>query len=217
MGMEVGPARVRTGPAAPLHVWAEENVFLPDDLTRLLHLEGENVLSLRDIVNDVADGRKSRKLARMIADHGQAVVPRNYHRWDVTLSSTWVSYAYRHSQTFREVHSYVDRVRRNVPVCRKASVEWHAMLVRPGSPDQPPHFDCADARCYYTFLVQLTDAVPGSGGTSFPNQGWVVRSFGGATLFRGNVWHFGLGNTSGVDRVVLYAAIFTGKKEDCND
>ena len=138
-------------------------------------------------------------------------------RWDVKLTVTWVEKMREVNVAFAKACEIAEGIRKMNPTCKKANIEWHVMIVHPGSPSQPVHVDDEASllprrkRCYYTLIIPLTPPRPGSGGTHFPKLGHTFVSFGGALVFDGGVEHAGLANRSSHDRIFLYAAVFTGK------
>jgi hypothetical protein len=195
-----------------LSVWSSDDIFDKDALEAVLHTQltsdgskrGTPSYSLLDLF-DVAKVREKGNASRFLAD----VTPRERDtRWDVRLSSLWVEKMKKVNVAFQDACELAEGVKRMTPVCKRAKIEWHAMIVHPGSSDQSAHEDNSDNRCYYTLIVPLT-SVANSGGTSLPYPLPIFKSFGGALVFDGNVTHFGIGNRSSRDRIFLYAAIFS--------
>ena len=201
-----------------ISVWMEDGLFEPDALRGLLTTpltvdarRGTTEYNLMDLFH-VAKESKRGNAIRFIHE----VHPRERDtRWDIKLTPTWVDKMKMVNVAFARACDMSENIKKMIPKCNKANVEWHAMLVHPGSPNQPVHIDDAQStkkgkRCYYTFIIPLTSN-PKSGGTHFPKLDKTFSSFGGAVVFDGAVEHAGLGNKSSEDRVFLYAAIFTGK------
>jgi hypothetical protein len=193
-------------------VWVVPALFGARALDALLHVplavggsrRGAQAFSLRELLAIAKDKRKG-NASRFIVD----VVPREREtRWDVRLSSLWVSRMRDANRAFATACQLAEGLLHDQ--CAKARIEWHAMIVHPGSDDQATHMDHHKARCYFTLIVPLTD-VPNSGGTYFPGKDEVLSRFGDALIFDGDTPHAGLGNRSQDDRIFLYAAIFTGR------
>jgi hypothetical protein len=212
-------ANTNLGPAPPrirfheeydtIRVWPEHDIFSPADLNALLYATLHSV-SLHETLRRVADREPLGRATAVIADYGTRWTARNNSRWDISLSEGWVRTAAKANPAFQIADANARAVRKTMPGCKSAKVHWHAMLVRPGSPDQDVHDDAAGKKCYYTYIVPLTSA-PRSGGTYFPGMNLTFQSFGGAVLFGGDVLHKGLGNHSQSERVFLFAAIYTGR------
>lgn len=207
-------------------IWMKHDVFDKQLLKRLLltplstghSSRGAKEANLLDIINAAKKPNSRGHVSRFIDPDG--VCPREREtRWDIKLTDTWISAMKKENEAFRNACEMIDSVKSSNHKCKKAKVEWHVMMVHPGSPAQDAHIDDAQstrggARCYYTFILPLTSN-PKGGGTHFPQQNVVFSSFGGALLFDGAVLHAGLANESKEDRVFLYAAIFTGKDHNC--
>jgi hypothetical protein len=199
----------------------QDDVFEPDALKGLLTTSltvdakrGKTEYTLMELF-DVAKQAKRGNAIRFVHE----VHPREREtRWDIRFTTGWVEKMKRINVAFSQACDMCEHIKKMSPRCSKANVEWHAMLVHPGSPNQPVHIDDEKSthkgkRCYFTFIIPLT-STPKSGGTYFPKLGKIFSSFGGAVVFDGAVEHAGLENKSTEDRIFLYAAIFTGKDEN---
>ena len=123
------------------------------------------------------------------------------------MSDLRVQTALRENDAFRTAAQTLVETKRRLD-CERATITWHAMLVRPGSPDQNEHVDSNGRnKCYYTFIIPLTSPLEAAAVLS--RNGIDVPSLGGAVLFGGNAQ--GLGQPLGVGAGVLYAAVHTGK------
>jgi len=210
-----------------LSLWAQDEVFDTDALKILPQTElsvnsrrgkgGFSLLELFDAAIGFSEkGAKLGTATQLIQSDG--IRPREREtRWDITLTDTWVAKMANVNSAFRDAVELARRVPEMNSKCKnsKINVVWHAMIVFPGSPDQPIHIDDAQStqagrRCYFTLIVPLTFD-PKAGGTNFPKLHKTFSSFGGALAFDGGVEHAGLGNRSKTNRIFLYAAIFTGK------
>lgn len=203
---------------ARVSVWMQDDLFSRDALQGILRMpmtvdarRGITEYSLIDLFRAAKNTNKG-NASRFIRD----VHPRERQtRWDIALTSTWVDKMKMVNVAFAHACDMCENIKKMAPKCNKANVEWHAMLVHPGSPNQPVHVDDEQStkrgkRCYYTFIIPLTSS-PNSGGTYFPKLDKTFSSFGGGVVFDGGVEHAGLANKSSNDRIFLYAAIFTGK------
>ena len=197
-----------------LSVWMSDDIFDRDALAAILDTpvtaEGSRRGTASYTLLEVFQSAKKKErgnASRFIDD----VMPRERNtRWDVRFTSHWVDKMKAINVAFQDACDLAESVRKMNPKCKRAKIEWHAMIVHPGSPDQPSHVDDSSGEnlCYYTLIVPLTSN-PDSGGTHFPVMNHVFRSFGGALVFDGGVTHAGLGNRSKEDRIFLYAAIFS--------
>jgi hypothetical protein len=210
-----------------LSLWAQDGVFDTDALELLVQTKlsvnsrrGKGGYSLLDLF-DAAIGFSERGALLGTASQfiqSDGIRPRERDtRWDITLTDVWVEKMANVNAAFRDAVEIARRVPEMNSKCKnsKINIVWHAMIVFPGSPDQPLHIDDAQStkagrRCYFTLIVPLTYD-PKAGGTHFPKLQRTFSSFGGALAFDGGVEHAGLGNRSKKDRIFLYAAIFTGK------
>ena len=208
-----------------LSVWAEPRAFSTDALRLLLTspLEvegarrGTRLFSLRDLLSLAPNPQKGN------ASHFiRSSVPRDHARWDIHLSQKWVNQMKDVNVAFATACDMAETVRnrycKSSSSSRTTSVAWHAMIVHPGSPDQPVHVDdskfkVGGTRCYYTLILPLTGDAK-AGGTHFPALNYTFAEYGGVLVFDGAVEHAGLGNRSNSDRVFLYAAIHSGKDEN---
>ena len=228
------PKAYRVVPKATVSVWMWDSVFSPDALHALLHTElsatahgartssrSSRAFSLVDLVVKAIElnetGRPMGGADRFV--DVTCILPRERHtRWDVRLTDHWVEKMREVNVAFHRACDMVDHLRRNDGRCARAKVDWHLQQVLPGSPDQELHIDDrthgSARRCFYTFIVPLTDN-PSAGGTFFPKLGKVFSAYGGALCFDGTVEHAGLGNRSQQTRHFLYAAIYTGRDENC--
>ena len=202
-------------------VWMTENIFsvealrgiVTTPLTLQSRREGREGFTLMDIIERAKLPGRRGQAQRFIDPDG--VTPREREtRWDVKLTPLWVETMRTVNVAFAEACSLAEGVRSMNPKCKRAKIEWHVMIVHPGSPDQTLHMDDAASlgkgkRCYYTLIVPLTGH-ENSGGTHFPVMSNTFASLGGALVFDGSVLHAGKGNRSKFDRLFLYAAIFTG-------
>jgi hypothetical protein len=122
------------------------------------------------------------------------------------------------NDAFRKACDMIDVLKESDRKCKKAHVDWHAQVVFPGSPAQDPHIDDRTSkrgkRCFYTMIVPLVDDIR-AGGTYFPKLNHTFASFGGVLIFDGTIEHAGLANQSTQNRFFLYAAIYTGKDDNC--
>lgn len=226
------PALYRVIPRASYSVWMQDGLFSADALEAILStpistvdnpttmVRGGDKFHLLDLLNvAIALSERGTKMGRAsrLVDVA-CITPREHRtRWDLRLSDLWVENMRKVNVAFAFACEIVDNIRKT-NCSSRAKVDWHVQLVLPGSPDQDIHVDDKDSRrgrrCYYTFIVPLTDN-PRAGGTSFPKLGTVFTSYGGAVCFDGTVEHAGLGNRSQQPRHFLYAAIYTGKDENC--
>ena len=199
-------------------VWIDHNLFDTSSLQSILmtHLSvnakrGIKEYNLMDLfwwAKHVQRGNANRFI--------QSVHPREHKtRWDIKLTYAWVDKMKQSNIAFSQACDMCEHIKRVKNTGYKAKVEWHAMIVHPGSPAQPIHIDDEQStkkgrRFYYTFIIPLTFH-PDAGGTYFLKINQTFTSFGGAAVFDGAVEHAGLANKSLEDRVFLYAAIFTGQ------
>lgn len=204
-----GDAPPRLSSTPPKNVWVSTKCFDRTDLVALLRDQIIPHASLYTALNRIADDKPLGKAVGVIAGYGQHWTARNPFRWDATLSQQWILTAYNSNPAFRLASEQVHGARAALG-CPSARITWHAMLVRPGSPDQEVHIDgTGRGKCYYTYVVPLMQS-PEGGGTYFPEAGLTFRSVGRAILFGGDVHHKGLGNRSAHDRIFLYAAMHSG-------
>ena len=140
-----------------------------------------------------------------------AWLPRNIGRFEVQLSSKWVSTMHDDAVMIK-ANAFIRRFMQTRR-CARARVTWYAQIVKPGSHDQQDHVDDGLAgrrrRCYYTVILPLTNA-PKQGGTYFVSLGRAVTNYGGVCVHRGDVVHHGQGNRSSQPRCFLYAVICEG-------
>ena len=203
-----------------LSVWAAREVFSTDALSLLLHSpltvhgakRGKTSFSLVDLL-DLAPAKAKGNASRFV----KASTPRDHARWDIHLREEWVSQMREVNVAFAQACEMAHRIQKQ-QCTSKSTVAWHAMIVRPGSPDQNVHVDdkqfrVGGKRCYYTLIIPLSSD-PEAGGTHFPTLGHTFCDYGGALMFDGSVQHAGLGNRSWGDRIFLYAAIHSGKDEN---
>lgn len=214
---------------ASLSLWSETNVFTLDAVDALLHAplstasaarsrtaRGTTQYSLVELLELAVRTEQLGSARRFV----RSIQPRDPNRWDVALTDEWVTRMAEVNVAFRKATQLVEGARAMAPKCRNATAEWHAMLVRPGSPDQPLHIDDTRAaagskRCFYTFLMPLQAENERAGATVFPRgsgaDDLVFYRVGDALLFDGAIAHYGRGNRSAHDRIFLYAALFTGR------
>lgn len=226
------PPKPRVARTGHFSVWMQDNLFSADALRALLEdpltvsnggrtsARGTDKFSLQSLIAaaiSLNEKKKELGRAKSFVDV-ECIMPREHKtRWDVKLTDNWVNKMRSVNVAFAGACTIIDGIKHSDKRCKRAVVDWHVQLVYPGSPDQDVHIDDKEtrgARCYYTFILPLTDN-PRAGGTHFPALGHTFASYGGALCFNGTVEHAGLGNRSIQDRYFLYAAIHTGSDPNC--
>ena len=130
-----------------------------------------------------------------------------------------------------------EQIPRRMTTCSKeafkrAKVDWHFMVTKPGGEDQALHIDHGGKTCYATILIPVTEDPHDAGGTFFQNRlpvydyksinegpkGYteansVLNEYRGALVFDGDIPHYGTANKAedGHVRYFLYAAIYDGE------
>jgi len=201
-----------------------ESFFSEDELTTLRTRQDENLGGHpwfpMNVVDNALEYLNQNELLNIRLVRNLSVT---HDRFDVLLSETWEKLMQESSTGFSKAKvllEYLKNVtgRRGVACNNEA---WHLVYVASGAESQAFHQDYAhltDDDCYLSVIFPLV-AEDRSGGTRFGDRGnrssfYDFNFEGGAVVFHGKVWHHGLANDSGSERVFLLASLY--RKEDSN-
>lgn len=197
----------------PILIWP--NLFEDKDVSQSPHSKvGSRQVSLLDMIHKA---EKQQPAGRYSKEYKW----RPDGRLDLTLSSSWQSDILSQqtptplSTLIQGATSILTSFQSSYPQCKKATYEWHLMYVPPGAKGQQDHMDHHKKKCYYTFILPLTEDEAGMG-TDIVLPGEketkreIVNVYRGMYGFSGDVVHRGTGNPTSKVRIFLYAALFTG-------
>lgn len=186
-------------------------------------------LSLKGVADEVAtmmdprNGRRKDGNVFLFVERGCMVNreedPRRQPRWDIKLTSLWVSEQLQKRGALYKVEEWIREELTKVPGPKKGwKIEWHVQRVPTGARGQEMHTDVPEkVKYYYTAIVPLVSD-PEAGGTIFDGHfgNRPVSPFLGAVMFHGHVLHRGSPNASKGIRYFLYAAILAKGQADPN-